>query len=96
MAQIGVWARVMAVTDLPDSMLRDINIEPCSDIQTAIDTAIEHVRGRGERPRIVFLPSGSLTVPVPDEQEVSGGWVRIRTDVGIEDVLEVLDVIFEG
>ena len=96
MAQIGVWAKVWAVTELSDELLHKINIERYPDIQSAVDSAIDYVREKGGKPRIVILPNGSLTVPVLEGAEISGGWVRVTTDVGIEDMLEVLDVVLEN
>jgi len=95
LAQIGVWARMMGVTELKDDLLQKINIEPKSDIQSAIDAAIAHVKERGKEPRIILLPAGSLTVPVLEDSQLTGGWMRVRSDVNIEDMMEVLDLVFE-
>jgi nickel-dependent lactate racemase len=95
LAQIGVWARMMAVTELPDDQLKAIGIEACDDLQKAVDDAIEHVRAQGEEPKITFMPSGSMTVPVLEGVELSGGMVRVKTDLTADDMLQVLEIVFE-
>ena len=95
LAQIGVWARMMAVTELPDDQLKAIGIEAFDDLQKAVDDAIEHVRAQGEEPKITFMPSGSMTVPVLEGVELSGGMVRVKTDLTADDMLQVLDIVFE-
>ena len=96
LAQIGVWAKLWAVSELPPDILSQINIESQPDIQIAINTAVEKVKARGDKPRIVFLPNGSLTVPVLEGTELPGGLMRIKTDIGVEDMLDVLDIVFES
>jgi len=95
MAQIGVWAQVWAVTELPDDQLEAINITPYHDLQKAVDDAVARIREKGSEPRTVILPSGSLTVPVLVGTETEGGWMKVSTDVGIDDLLEVLDISIE-
>ncbi len=95
MAQIGVWAEVWAVTELDDESLDAINIKPYHDLQTAIDDAVAHVRTRGREPRTILMPSGSLTVPVLEDTVTQGGWVRVTSDVGVDDLLRVLDIHIE-
>ncbi len=96
LAQISVWAKLWAVSELPSDLLGQINIESQPDIQSAIDSAIKLVKDRGDTPRIIFMPNGSLTVPVLEGTELPGGLMRINTDIGAEDMLEVLDIVFEG
>ena len=95
LAQIGVWARMMAVTELPDDQLEAINIEPYKELQKAVDDAVAHVKAAGEEPKITFMPGGSMTVPVLEGVELSGGMVRVKTDLTVEDMLQVLDIVFE-
>jgi len=95
MAQIGVWAQIWAVTDLPDETLEAIHIRPFHDLQEAVDAAVDHVRARGREPRTVILPAGSLTVPVLEGTEMEGGWMRVTTDIGVDDLLAVLDISLE-
>ncbi len=95
LAQIGVWARMMGVTDLPDDLLTAINMEPMPDIQTAVEKAIQHIQSQGKEPRFLILPSGSLTVPYLKEPHLPEGWMKVRSDVNIEEMCEVLDVVFE-
>ena len=67
MAQIGTWARMWAVTDLPDDSVRMAKLEPKSSIQSALDDAIEIIKGEGKEPKLVIMPAGSLTVPMVRE-----------------------------
>jgi len=96
LAQIGVWAKIWAVTQIPEDTLEKINITVQPDPQTAIDNAIKYIQAKGETPKIVILPNGCLTVPVLEGTDISDGWVRLKTDLGIDDMLEVLDVVLES
>jgi nickel-dependent lactate racemase len=64
MAQIGIRSEMWAVTDLDDEIIKNAQLKPYSDIQTAIDDAIKLIRIKGKKPRIIIMPSGSLTVPL--------------------------------
>lgn len=64
MAQIGKMADMWAVTDLDDKIVKKAMMKPYSSLQSALDDAISMVRSRGMEPRIVFMPAGSLTVPM--------------------------------
>jgi nickel-dependent lactate racemase len=61
MAEVALWAEMWAVTDLPDADVESIFMRPFSDIQRALDRALE-VKGR--EAKILFLMDGSLTVPI--------------------------------
>ena len=61
MAEIALWAEMWAVTDLPDAEVESVFMRPFSDIQRALDRALE-VKGR--EAKILFLMDGSLTVPM--------------------------------
>jgi nickel-dependent lactate racemase len=61
MAEIALWAEMWAVTDLRGADVESVFMRPFSDIQTALDRALE-VKGRGAK--ILFLMDGSLTVPM--------------------------------
>ncbi len=61
MAEIALWAEIWAVTDLPDADIESVFMRPFSDIQQALDRALE-VKGR--EAKILFLMDGSLTVPM--------------------------------
>jgi len=63
MAQIGIRSQMWAVTDIDDDIIKKSLMKPYSDIQSAIDDAIKTIRSKGRQPRIVLMPSGSLTVP---------------------------------
>ncbi len=64
MAQIGVRAEMWAVTDLDENTIKKSQLKPYSDIQTAVDDAVELIKSKGKKPRIVVMPFGSLTVPL--------------------------------
>ena len=96
LAQIGVWAKLWAVSEISPDILGQINIESQPDIQSAIDSAIKYVKDKGATPRVIFLPNGSLTVPVLEGTELPSGLMRIKTDIGAQDMLDVLDIVFEG
>jgi len=64
MAQIGIRAQMWAVTDLDDKTIKKSQLKPYSDIQSAIDDAVEVIKKKGKQPRTIVMPSGSLTVPL--------------------------------
>jgi nickel-dependent lactate racemase len=63
MAQIGIRAQMWAVTDLPDEIVKKAMLKPYKTIQSAVDDAVATVKAQGRKPRVVVMPSGSLTVP---------------------------------
>jgi nickel-dependent lactate racemase len=64
MAQIGSHAQMWAVTDLDDSIIHKAMLKPYKSIQMAVDDAVKTLREKGEEPRVVVMPFGSLTVPM--------------------------------
>jgi nickel-dependent lactate racemase len=64
MAQIGIRAEMWAVTDLDDETIKKAQLKPYSDIQSAIDDAVKIIKEKGKQPRVIVMPSGSLTVPL--------------------------------
>ena len=64
MAQIGIRAQMWAVTDLDDETIKKSQLKPFSDIQTAIDSAVNIIKEKGKIPKTVVMPFGSLTVPL--------------------------------
>ena len=60
MAEIALWAEMWGVTDLREEDVESVFMRPFSDLQTALDRALE-VKGPGAK--ILFLMDGSLTVP---------------------------------
>jgi len=64
MAQIGIFSQMWAVTDLNDTIIKKALMKPCSSIQSALDDAIKTINAEGRQPRIVIMPSGSLTIPL--------------------------------
>jgi nickel-dependent lactate racemase len=64
MAQIGNWAKMWAVTDLEDRIVKKTLMKPYSSIQCAVDDAVEIIKAKGKEPRFIIMPSGSLTIPM--------------------------------
>lgn len=64
MAQIGIHAQIWAVTDLDDKIIKKALMKPYSTIQSALNHAVEIIKAAGKQPRIVVMPSGSLTIPL--------------------------------
>jgi nickel-dependent lactate racemase len=58
------YAELFAVTDLADETVLRAKMRPYQDLQKAVNDAIEHVRSRGLKPRVVVMPAGGITVPV--------------------------------
>ncbi len=63
MAQIGIHAQLWAVTGLDDEIIKKALMKPYSTIQSALNHAVELIKAASKQPRIVVMPSGSLTVP---------------------------------
>jgi len=63
MAQIGMHNQVWAVTDLDEDIIQKAMMKPYSSLQQAVDDAVAVMKKRGEKPKIVILPQGSLTIP---------------------------------
>jgi nickel-dependent lactate racemase len=64
MAQIGIRAEMWGVTDLDDSIMKKAKLKPFPDVQTAVDKAIELIKSKGRKPKIILMPAGSLTIPL--------------------------------
>jgi len=64
MAQIGIRAEMWAVTGLDDDIVRKAQLKPFPSIQKAVDEAIELIKSKGKKPKIVVMPFGSLTIPL--------------------------------
>ena len=64
MAQIGKWAKLWAVTDLDDDIIKKAMLKPYKDLQEAINDAITYIKRSGRQPKTVVMPAGSLTVPL--------------------------------
>ncbi|MCK5350162.1 MAG: nickel-dependent lactate racemase [Desulfobacula sp.] len=61
MAEIGLWAQMWGVTDVKPDVISKLFIKPFSDLQTAIDQALEK---KGKNSSVLFLMDGGLTVPL--------------------------------
>ncbi len=64
MAEIGIWAEMWGVTDIPPEVIEPLFIRPFTSLQAALDTAIEK---KGPSAKILFLMDGGLTVPLYKE-----------------------------
>ena len=61
MAEIGMWAQMWGVTDIEANVISKLFITPFTDLQTAIDKALEE---KGSNASVLFLMDGGLTVPL--------------------------------
>ena len=61
MAEIGLWAQMWGVTDMAPDVISKLFITPFSDLQTAVDKALEE---KGKNASVLFLMDGGLTVPL--------------------------------
>ena len=61
MAEIGVWAQMWGVTELPDDVMKNVLLKPFRSVQEAIDEAIKI---KGDDAKVLFLMDGSITVPM--------------------------------
>ncbi len=61
MAEIGLWGQMWGVTDVEPDVISKLFIKPFSDLQTAIDAALEE---KGSQASVLFLMDGGLTVPL--------------------------------
>ncbi len=64
MAGIGIKSSMWVVCDLDTDTLKKAKLEPKASIQEALDEAISKTKD----PYVVFLPQGSLTVPIQGVQ----------------------------
>jgi nickel-dependent lactate racemase len=67
MVQIGSWSSMWMVTDLADDIVKKTMMKPYRSVQSAIEDAINRIKSRGEKPNIVVMPYGSLTIPLVEE-----------------------------
>jgi len=61
MADIGTWAQMWGVTELPDDVMRNVLLTPFGSVQEAVDEAVEV---KGGDAKVLFLMDGSITVPM--------------------------------
>jgi nickel-dependent lactate racemase len=61
MAEIGLWAEMWAVTELPDDVVGKCLMRPFSTVQAALDEALA---AGGPGAKALFLMDGSITVPL--------------------------------
>ena len=60
MAEINLWSKSWAVSDLSDEELKAVHLKPYHDLEVALKDAIKE---KGEDASIIVLPFGSITVP---------------------------------
>ena len=63
MAQVGIRAEMWMVSDLSNEIIKKAKMKPFNSIQNALDNAINLIKSHGKKPHIIFMPSGSLTIP---------------------------------
>ncbi len=61
MAEIGIWAQMWAVTELPDDVVQNVLMKPFDSVQDAVDEAL---KVKGLDAKALFLMDGSITVPM--------------------------------
>jgi len=62
-AELKMKSEIWAVTDLDETLVKKAMLKPYSNIQKAVDDAINLIESKGEKPSIVVMPFGNLTVP---------------------------------
>lgn len=64
MASVSKRISVQAYTELSDSLVKSLFLEPVHDLQQALDNALEHAKRKGiANPTVLVLPDGCVTVP---------------------------------
>jgi nickel-dependent lactate racemase len=63
-AELGMKAQIWAVIDLDDAIVKKAMLKPYSNIQKAVDDAIEIIKSKGKKANIIVMPFGSLTIPL--------------------------------
>ncbi|NCC13986.1 MAG: nickel-dependent lactate racemase [Spirochaetia bacterium] len=64
MASVCKRMNVMAYTQLSDRLVTSLFLEPIADLQKALDDAITEAKAKGiEKPSVILLPDGCVTVP---------------------------------
>jgi nickel-dependent lactate racemase len=61
MAEINLWAEMWAKTDLSPDIIQSVYMKPVDDLQSALEAALQQ---KGNEAKILFLPEGSITVPI--------------------------------
>jgi nickel-dependent lactate racemase len=62
-------AKIFAVTDLDDQIIEKSKMKPYKNIQKALDDAIEFIKTKGKKPKVIIIPDGSHTVPMVEEKQ---------------------------
>lgn len=63
-AKIRTKAQLWAVTDLDDDIIKKAMMKPYKTIQSAINDAINNIKSKGKKPKIIIMPSGNFTIPI--------------------------------
>lgn len=56
-------SHIFAVTDLSESIIKKSKMKPYNSIKTAVDEAIDIIKEKGKKPKIIIIPDGSHTIP---------------------------------
>ena len=62
-ADLASRAQIFAVTNVDENQIKKAFMQPFLNVQEALDAAIKKIEETGEKPHIIYLPYGSLTVP---------------------------------
>ena len=58
--EVNQWAKIWAVTELPDNIIESVHMKPCRSLETALEDALKE---KGKNAKVIVLPCGSITVP---------------------------------
>lgn len=62
-AELKMNSEIWAVTDLDETLVKKAMMKPYSNVQKAVDNAINLIESRGGKPSIIVMPFGSVTIP---------------------------------
>ena len=62
-AELSCHSDIWAVTSIDDKTIKKAFMKPYKNLQKALDDAIKETKQKGKKPRIIIMPSASLTVP---------------------------------
>ncbi|SUX30780.1 general glycosylation pathway protein [Campylobacter sputorum subsp. bubulus] len=60
MAEISLYAKTWAITDLSDEEMKSVHFKPYHNLQKAMNDAFKEL---GNDAKVIILPAGSMTVP---------------------------------
>ena len=71
LARLGERARILLVSQLPDTLVEKCHLHPTSDPQDAV---IEELCRLGPGARVGYIPHAGITLPAPAGERVSNGF----------------------